>query len=158
MKLHWETIDRMRGWKRWPAENHLLMRGAFCPECDGRGTADGKIGQECEKCQGLGYFWHGGYRTTTCTACDGKGILGPWCPSCEGNAIGVFPGVQEVGCEIVQARYDRLIRRHLRDVEYAIVGAPAPAKNLPHAVAIRFDGGCGLLMPVDASRRADILT
>lgn len=136
--------DTLGGWRRWPAERPLVADRADCPACDGFGTADGRPGPECVPCDGFG-----------CERCDGRGFLAPLCPACRGAGVGTHPAFQEVGPEIVAVKYDRLVRRHLRDAEYAVVRFDRYATG--NVVAVRFDGGCGLLMPVHPSERYRIV-
>lgn len=136
--------DALGGWRRWPAERPLVAAEADCPACDGFGTATGRPGPECRPCDGFG-----------CTQCDGHGFAGPRCRACRGKGVGTHPAFQEVGSEIVAVKYDRLVRRHLRDAEYAVV--PFGRPGFGNVVAVRFDGGCGLLMPVHPSERYRIV-
>ena len=126
------------------AMNVPVARHADCPTCDGFGTADGRPGAECVPCEGFG-----------CERCDGRGFLAPLCPACRGAGVGTHPAFQEVGPEIVAVKYDRLVRRHLPDAEYAVM--PFGRHDVDNLIAVRFAGGCGLLAPFRPSRRADIL-
>jgi hypothetical protein len=145
--LPWVHQD-LTGWKPWPRQNYLLADNSVCPVCNGYGTADGKCGQMCEVCGHTGREWVGShpYQPIQCRACNGVGIQGPHCQACKGKAIGLFPGIQLLGQRPIDACYDRKIRKHLRDVEYATSESLLRYTRVP-LVAFRFEGGVGLLAP-----------
>lgn len=144
--LPWRHDD-LAGWRPWPAERPLVSDVGECPHCDGHGTASGRPGVECG-CGGFG-----------CRRCEGTGFTDAACRACRGQGHGRFPAYQEVGSEIVAVKYDRLIRRRLRGVEYAVFDFPGRGKGWPSkCVALRFDGGVGLLSPVEPDMRRGIVS
>lgn len=135
-------LGQLGQWLKWPRETPIVTDDAWCPACDGTGQEGGEPAEECEACGGFG---HNG--TRDCRPCNGLGILTEKpCPACKGRANGRFPAYQQVGGLYVAHEFDRKIRKHLRGVEFYYVDGQTC--KLP--VYFRFDGGKGLLMPIDA--------
>lgn len=137
--LPWLHDDRA-GWKKWPASDPITLDPEYCPDCDGRGRVGDDI-EECPWCDGRG-----------CHKCHESGTMGGTiCQGCEGEPYGRFLGAQMIGDLPISFVLDRKVRQHLRDVEYHTDTLTFP--NLEansQAVMFRFDGGCGLLLPLDA--------
>jgi len=145
-KLDWD-YDSLSGWKPWPKADHLVRKESKCLKCRGYGTADGKPAPNCPKCDGDG-----------CRKCKyaGDDVAFRVCSVCGGDGYGTFPALQAVGGEFVAVEYDLKIRTHLRDVEYVV--KPFTRKNWDRsqdkqmtAIAFRFDGGRGLVMPMNVT-------
>jgi hypothetical protein len=146
-RLPWQH-DTLSGWKPWPKENYLLASNSDCPACNGYGTASGTFGVECAECEGFG-----------CLVCSGNGAIDPTgpCRACGGKPIGIRPDIQRVGDFFVASKQDRVIRANLRDLEWTRIGPPTPVM-VAHIIAFRFDGGLGLLMPLDEKSSQERLT
>ncbi len=147
-KLPWYH-DKLSGWKPWPKERYLLAADSPCPTCEGFGTNDKKFAHECRACDGLGMG--------SCKWCNGTGIqpsAGGWCRDCAGGGVSNAPDIQPLAEGwFAESLQDRLIRSHLRDVEWTLIGPnTAPSAYTSHIIAFRFDGGLGLLMPLDPVR------
>jgi hypothetical protein len=139
--LPWDH-DRLRGWKPIRQLPPLLCDDADCPECDGTGFADGRMGEGCEWC-GLG-----------CRRCNYRGVMPrpgvADCPACKGNAIGQFPSVVKIDNRYFDVRLYRKV---------AALGGEAVVVDMPKSrhcdaythLKFRFDGGDGLLMGLDAA-------
>ncbi len=142
-RFSWDH-DALPGWKPWPKESYLLAEGSECLSCRGYGTADGTPGMECDRCYGFG-----------CRACKDTGILiakADACPACRGKGVGTRPGIQPLGGLHVAAVEDARIRRNLRDIEWTVTNHAAVGGQPLTVIAFRFDGGLGLLMPLDPVR------
>lgn len=127
--LSW-THDDGTGWQRWPAQQYLLAEYSSCPHCY----------------QSEGYL----------RIPDGKGgwNCGGQCVACRGTGYGTYPGIQPIGGIHIAKEQDEKIRRELRDVEYRIDKSryPHEDKRAFQAIQFRFDGGLGIMMPVDPVR------
>jgi hypothetical protein len=148
--LPWQH-DRLKGWKPWPKSEPLVAVNSYCLECRGNGVIVPGIPEECPDCEGMGWSmdsnpWSD--RREKCATCHGLGCLGPLCPVCQGDATGTRPGIQRVGAAYIGLDYDRKVRRHLRDVEYAL-GEVSHERGPVHAVYLRFTVGEAILMPLD---------
>lgn len=152
--LDWPDLDK-GGWNPWPSQYYLDAADSCCPQCDGYGVFPNK--GECEACYGIGEISDADFWTSVpaakCKECRGTGNAGPVCTHCQGKAIGVFPAVQCLGGGYVDAKLDRLMRRHLGGVEWKIgpkIRHHTTGKETgTPVVQFRFDGGCGLLVPLD---------
>lgn len=134
--LDW-SHDARRGWAPLPPADYRLADDVPCPTCDGWGVP--QPGRTCERCAGDG-----------CRECGGRGFLGPPCPQCHGNAYGRYPGHQHLaGGVVIAAKYDRLLRQHLGDIEY-VPETVDPLKP----VLLRAGNVFGLLMPLDVSKKS----
>lgn len=137
-------------WQPWPAARYRDAADSDCQRCHGTGDLHG-ISRECEACQGVGTVdcdddW-GFYHPTDCQACKGLGFQPlELCPECQGKAIGIFPALQPLAGVYVDAKYDRRIRAHLEGVE---VFVPRDGLDSRRPLKFRFNGGVGLLMPVE---------
>lgn len=71
------------------------------------------------------------------------------CKSCNGKGYTIGPYYQPIGAIWIGARYDRLIRQ-LPGVEYSF--GDVKSYDLNTAILFRFDGGEGIIMPIDRSK------
>lgn len=127
---------RSSGWKPWPVQHHELTRDEECPTCNGEGfrcRICGKSSDPDEFCEHLLEAYESNKNE---------------CRTCKGYGFGVFPGVQRVGGMFISSRYDSLARKHLPGLEYR--DDPKLFEGNKHyngtALALRFEGGEGLLM------------
>lgn len=156
--LKW-AHDDLRGWKPWPRQDWIEAADADCLTCEGYGALDRR---ECETCEGYGQVVAGSnvsgrFYAKQCNKCKGRGKFGRDCPDCVGrgkNPIDVYPAYQQIGDQFIAVKYDRLLRKELGAMEYARVGMVCKDKggDLMSLVAIRFNGGLGLLCPLDKKR------
>lgn len=142
----WQGMDEA-GWRPWPRKNYLLASDSECPRCNGFGVYPMLGG--CKVCDGSGYTGHGGddflMYSKKCAACHG-GNAGPLCTHCNGNAIGIFPGIQPIESGVyVGAEFDAKMRQHLQGIEYRVIDARIDQAP----IQLRFAGGCGLLMTLN---------
>lgn len=156
----------VRGWQPWPRQDWIMAYDSDCHVCEGYGvvTFDGECdfcdggGQRCKWCQEKGDWCErpscDGFDGPPCSKCRGSGIEGTHCPACKGSdPICLRPGLQRVGGLFIPSCHDHRIRG-LGECEYII----EPMQHAPHAgeyrsrispaIKFRFDGGCGLLLPV----------
>ena len=127
--LMWDH-DSRRGWAPLGKPEALTAEG-FCPTCDVTGWMDPV---DCTKCDGEG-----------CRQCKNSGSEGTViCRMCKGNPDGVFPWIAKVGDAHFDVRFVNKIASLGDSVEF--VGG---TKNPSDPMRFRFDGGTGLLMPVD---------
>lgn len=139
-RLPWQDREAP-GWHPWPKQNLLLADETTCPDCKGAE----KVCQICGE----------PYDPDRICAC----ILSDYytnriaCPTCKGMGRGVFPGVQRVGGLFVCQTFDKKVRLlpglefKTGQMTFTTMDDGRP-KRLP-AVALRFDGGDGILMPLD---------
>ena len=140
-KLDW-GYDSLTNWKPWPKSNPILRDNGICTVCDGYGTLNKLPAPEHAACDGFG-----------CKKCRYSGVEPATadCPACRGKCEGEFADLQPLHDGIVVAvKYDRKLRTHLRDVEYALRPTHLERRHgdVSQVVAFRFDGGLGLLMPM----------
>jgi len=150
--LGWTHTWNYRGrWVRWPRAAYLDAADTECLRCCGTGDLAG-CPLECDDCGGTGHEWVGSEYDIShpirCRACKGKGcFVKEECPKCKGNAIGIFPGIQRLEQCYIDCDYHRKISC-LSGVEYFVPENPVSEKP----IRFRFDGGVGLLMPLDQKR------
>jgi hypothetical protein len=147
--LPWDH-DRLRGWKPIRQLPPLLCDDSSCPECDGTGFADGRMGQECDECGGFCQSCG----PSSCDTCHGRGVMPrpgvADCPACGGKAIGRFPSVVKIDNRYFDVRLYRKV---------AALGGDAVVVDMPKSrhcdaythLKFRFDGGDGLLMGMDTA-------
>jgi hypothetical protein len=129
-----------------------------CCRCDGSGRL---IESRCDECDGVGEFKHGSHHYE-CEHCHGDGVaftpsndraLGKPCYDCRGTGKQAvylpFAGLPRGFA--VNASYLEKIQTHLPDAELLAVAGDAPV-DVMNAIAIRFAGGSGLLMPARSGR------
>lgn len=148
--LQWWPDEGCGAWRPWPKANYLPASESGCPQCKGFGVFP-YLGH-CTNCD-EGYeieLKDDGtmcYTGMACTKCLG-GNMGARCTHCNGNAIGIFPGIQPIqSCEIpvyISTEFDRKMRQHLSGLEYRVLDA---YNQVP--IQFRFEGGHGLLMVLD---------
>lgn len=144
---------QLRGWRELPRLEPLLANHSDCPACEGTGNTARLPGHGCPRCDGMGHVWVGqGWDISvpkTCPGCKGKGFLRPpgsaVCPSCRGNAIGVFPSVVMLdGRYFALSLYERVRAtgaEFVHDNYRAMPGYPM--------LRFVFDGGSGVLLGMD---------
>ncbi len=132
-RLSWPTPDAT-GWQPWP-ELRLLVAEGFCRACDGLGGSG-----ECEPCRGAGLV-PDGYGETECDSCDGTGKKTE-CPTCKWSGWEIYPCVQRIDVRLIDYEYDAKIRA-LPHVEFI------PSTDRHAGINFRFDGGQGIMMPLD---------
>ena len=87
-----------------------------------------------------------------CGRCDSDGQVGDDCPTCNNRncTSDTVARIGDSGC--LNTRFDAMIR-DLGDVEYLPTGGGDIVRRYaPHAaeaIAFRFDGGVGLVMPIN---------
>lgn len=138
--------------KTWPPETCRDCKGSgkikSCRKCGGEGAVEcGSCGQDadCGDCEGAGCIAvvkdAEGEDISTCEDCDGAGEV----ESMQSDTpdIARFPGHD------FRTEYIDLIKE-LPGLEVALSPAPATVWGdaLRAAMAFRFDGGCGLIMPI----------
>jgi hypothetical protein len=125
-----------------------------CPTCNGYGHVPSTVpAHECHECDGMGHTWIGnGWDISVpvkCRACKGRGYTIPpgavTCPNCNGNAIGVFPGLVEIDGRYFDSRQYAKVQtldgEFVHDSWNGICRYPM--------LKFRFDGGHGLLIGVE---------
>jgi len=137
-RFNWDLFD-CRGWKPWPKLEVLENYGACvssCRTCRGFGRVNFR---QCD-CPGVKYQ-SDGYADTSqwCGFCDSEGETGDACPTCKGKNC-CFDKAAVIGTSgVLNTRFDSMIRAD-------IVRGYAP--HAAEAIAFRFDGGVGLVMPL----------
>lgn len=108
-----------------------------CRECDGHGHFC-----RCEECNGDGEFWHGSH-LYECKHCDGGGEIpstsGTDCETC-GATGQIEKNVRVMGLMFVPDQIMAIAS--LPGVEMAV-------SDQSHAANFRFNGGVGVIMPVN---------
>lgn len=143
-------------WRPWPKQNWVTDSDSqfeinWCPVCEGRGSVVDAV--ECQLCDGYGdtITFHSDdpydFTVAQCRACKGIGWTHTTpCDFCGGDAERTgMPTIQQVGHNIIQANYDKRIRK-LGDVEYLTLPPIKGAKS--DCIAFRGHRFVGLLMPI----------
>lgn len=148
--LPWDH-DYTRGWKELGNPKAMLAAETVCTVCDGSGYP-GLKSAECPHCEGF-----------ACEMCKYKGELIPdgfaKCCHCGGEGEGVFPGLVNVGGMYFDESKFRRIPEKLGNVEYAVGEFFNFNWKEPTPILLfRFDGGTGMLMPINETTARDRLT
>lgn len=123
-----EPLDKVRDWDFPPPI-------VACEKCKGCGATFGI----CDVCNGLGYLVNGTNEFVPCGECDGTTT---WIERCEWCFA-----------EYKNSIYGQWYMNHVRLLPNVRVGAISNSHEAP--LYFRFDGGCGCLMPLQKSARAD---
>jgi len=156
-RLVWDH-DMLTGWRTLPKREPILAADSSCPACDG--TVAKEIPEECEPCGGTGYEWRGsGYAPAhpyKCRTCNGRGhlSLAGECPSCQGDAVGVFPELVELDGDYFDVRLYEKARG--LGAEYVKADWDGPTghkwKQPGGLMRFRFQDGDGLLCAIERGR------
>lgn len=154
--LAWNQLNSCEFWKPWPKVERFLNpndagdKNTSCFYCGGYGViAPPNQVPECPDCETEGRIYVDEYGSgSKCLRCDGVGFIAgnlPKCDRCNGRGYieGLVPNVQTVGRSVISSWHDNLVRR-LDCVEFLDV-----ERDRLDPVGFRFNGGFGLLMPVD---------
>lgn len=156
--LSWSQLETSTNWKPWPKIDRFNYTypgdsTIQCFECRGLGVvAPPNQVPACDYCDGEKQIWVDEYNSVgICPKCVGRGNLAKWLPTCQlcgglGEISDSFDNVQVVGGSVVNAWYDNLVRQ-LDCVEFLDV-----ERDRLDPVGFRFNGGLGLLMPMDVKR------
>lgn len=118
-------------YETWPNSPIHRCKGP-CVFCHGDKMYPSTV---CKNCGGNGYMEH-----EDCARCDGVGYVGPKCFNCDGIGWGLACCHQEILGVELSFRYVRLIEK--------LPGPLLIARHSDEFVAFRFDGGEGLLAPL----------
>jgi hypothetical protein len=151
--LPWDH-DRLRGWAA-PGKP-LMATDSDCPECCGAGfigvlrPCDNAACDEGRDYSGPPYPHR--QEDFTCRRCLGhEEFSDRLCGTCKGKGTGTFPGLVRIGSRYVDCA---ALRRVLTvgEVELAVSATPIKVSGKlveESPVCFRFDGGVGMLMPVE---------
>ena len=140
----WSAFD-CRGWKPWPSLK-LEEYGTYCSSCRtcrGYGYVNFR---QCD-CPGQRYYDDQNW----CGKCDEGGQVGDLCPTCKCKTPNTNQAAVVNGKHLNQ-RHDSMIRdlmsvEFLPDGGHAVFGASTTRRG--DAIPFRFDGGVGLVMPLN---------
>jgi hypothetical protein len=150
--------DRGAKWHKWPKQKWWRLddgESDWCPYCAGLGLVGDDV-VICWECGGAGEVCVDEDCIGRCPQCRGRKCAGgSRCHYCQGKGQGDFHRIQLIGRAWINGHYDLKVRT-LPDVEFSEVtlARDFPPGHALHgeppvdAVAIRFDGGEGVLMPL----------
>lgn len=150
-QFQWDLFD-CRGWKPWPAleiEKYGVCVSS-CRGCRGYGLINWR---QCD-CPGIIYDEYDNEmdKSGWCGRCDSDRQTGDVCPVCNGKDCNPDEAARIGDAGYLNTRFDSMIR-DLGDVEYLPAGGGnIVSRTAPHAaeaIAFRFDGGVGLVMPLN---------
>lgn len=135
----------------WRNVADIRLHGRGCRRCEGRGHVNTR---SCNDCDGSGVFEHGRY-TYDCKECDGSGKIAqsatsadPVCDACGGTCLAAdVTDFRITGHTRITANQQMIeLLRGLPNAQ--LRQEPLRDTGRENMLAIRFDGGIGVLMPM----------